>query len=748
MPPADAASLDVAPSALTTVRRTTVTGWGRGPGADVRSVRLADGDRLTAALERCRRQGYLLPGAIARGMGRSYGDAAQLSGGAVIDTTGWKGFEVDGDHGTVTAEAGVTLAELLDALVPAGWVVPVLPGTQHVSVGGAIAADIHGKNHGVAGTFGAHVEALGLLISQGEARELSAEDGDPLFGATLGGMGLTGVITWARIRLRPIDSPMLSVDTDRGENLDELLAALQAPGGPHRVAWLDLLGSRPVRGVVTRADHVRAGDVPAGATAPATVSARASVPNGWPGGLLRPATVRLFNQLRFGRTPQRERGKLESLARHMFPLDALASWPRLYGPLGLVQYQLVVPFGAQRTLEAVIERLRRSQVPCYLAVLKDFGEAGQAPLSFPLPGWTLALDLPRAADGLDALLDGFDELVADAGGRVYLAKDARTRPDVLRATYPRLEEWREVQASADPEGVWRSDLAERTGLVPARGAAAGERGAGARGAAAGERAPDRGEDRPAPHPPDAERVLLLGGTSEIGLAIVRRLARDAPVRPYLLGRDRDRLVAALADLERSGCAEGELDVLDAEDLDRHPDAVTRAFERMDGFDIVVLAIGVLGAQAGIDADRDEALEVMRINFAAAGSLLLEALRRLEAQGAGTLVVLSSVAAERPRASNAVYGAAKAGLDSLAQGLADASAGTGVRVLVVRPGFVRTKMTDGLEPAPMAATAAEVAEATVRGLEGTAHTVWVPARLRIVFAVLRHLPRSLFRRLPL
>jgi decaprenylphospho-beta-D-erythro-pentofuranosid-2-ulose 2-reductase len=243
-------------------------------------------------------------------------------------------------------------------------------------------------------------------------------------------------------------------------------------------------------------------------------------------------------------------------------------------------------------------------------------------------------------------------------------------------------------------------------------------------------------------------VLLLGGTSEIGLAIVRRMMTEGPVRPYLIGRDRERLSDALAELERAGGVSGEADLLDADEIEGHGGAITRAFERAGGFDVVVLAVGVLGAQEGVDADRAEALEVMRVNFLGAGSLLLECLSRLREQGSGTLVVLSSVAAERPRASNAVYGAAKAGLDALAQGLADATAGSGVRVLVVRPGFVTTKMTAGLDPAPMATSPEAVAESTVAALSGNAHTVWVPGRLRLVFALLRHLPRSIFRRLPL
>jgi decaprenylphospho-beta-D-erythro-pentofuranosid-2-ulose 2-reductase len=248
----------------------------------------------------------------------------------------------------------------------------------------------------------------------------------------------------------------------------------------------------------------------------------------------------------------------------------------------------------------------------------------------------------------------------------------------------------------------------------------------------------------------AQRVLLIGGSSEIGVAIVRRLAADGPVRPYLIGRDRARLGEALAALERAGCKDGAVDVVDATDVDAHAAAIVRAFERSGRFDIVVLAIGVLGAQQALDADPATVADVMRVNFVGAGSLLWHAMRALRAQSGGTVVVLSSVAAERPRAGNAIYGAAKAGLDALAQGLADATADTGVRVLVVRPGFVLTRMTEGLSRAPFSTTADAVAEATVGALRSgaKAHTIWVPAKLRYVFTLLRHLPRPLYRRLPL
>jgi decaprenylphospho-beta-D-erythro-pentofuranosid-2-ulose 2-reductase len=237
-------------------------------------------------------------------------------------------------------------------------------------------------------------------------------------------------------------------------------------------------------------------------------------------------------------------------------------------------------------------------------------------------------------------------------------------------------------------------------------------------------------------------ALLVGGTSEIGLAIVRRLGAE---RVWLLGRDAARLAWAAAEFD---VAQVEVGLLDADDLASHRQAIARAFADADGFDVVVIAVGVLGGQAGLDADPGEALEVMRVNFLGAGSLVLECLRQLRHRGKGTLVLLSSVAAERPRASNAIYGAAKAGLDALAQGLADATASSGVRVVVVRPGFVKTRMTAGLQPAPFATTPEAVATATVAALRGRAATIWVPGRLRVLFAILRHLPRSVYRRLSL
>jgi len=449
-------------------------GWGGGPGVRADVVAIDDEAQLAALLADTDPDREL----ICRGMGRSYGDAAQRDGGLVLDLRRCRRTALDPARGTVRAGAGATLDQLLGELAPAGWLLPVVPGTQHVTVGGAIACDIHGKNHGAVGSFGSHVRALGLLTAAGESLELSREDGAELLDATIGGLGLTGVITWAEIALMPAPSGVeLSVDVVRVHDLDAAFAALDAPGGPYRVAWLDLLGPGLTRGVVTRAEPAphEPGPPDRGPRAtrrsrrpgprPVTVAAKARVPSWWPAGALRPATVRAHNALRFHAAPRRARGRREGFGAHMFPLDVLREWPRLYGPAGFVQYQCVVPRGAERALQRLLERLRASSVPCYLAVLKDFGPESSAPLSFPMQGWTLALDMPRAAPGLTALLAAFDTIVAEAGGRVYLAKDARLDATMLAAMYPRLPEWRAVRDRIDPERRWVSDLARRTGLV-------------------------------------------------------------------------------------------------------------------------------------------------------------------------------------------------------------------------------------------------------------------------------------------
>lgn len=413
-------------------------------------------------------------GAIVRGLGRSYGDSSQNGGGLAIRLDGDpSSIDIDRDRHVVTVDAGVTFDQLLQVVIPAGLFVPVTPGTRSVTVGGAIASDIHGKNHHVDGTFGSHVRALTMMLADGTVVDAGPDKNGELFWATIGGMGLTGIILRATMAMLPIETSRCVVDTERAGDLDELLGLMEAGDDAYRysVAWIDLMtrGASLGRSVVTRGDHARVEELtPRQAVYPLAYRPQhlASVPPVVPGrGVLNHASIAAFNEAWFRTAPRRRIGQLMTIPRFFHPLDAVGGWNRLYGRAGFVQYQFVVPFGEERALRRVVERLAGSGIPSFLAVLKRFGAANPAPLSFPRPGWTLALDIPAAASGLGALLAELDTVVLEAGGRHYLAKDAVTNPAAVRRGYPRLAEWQRVRRCVDPDGRWASDQSRRLRLA-------------------------------------------------------------------------------------------------------------------------------------------------------------------------------------------------------------------------------------------------------------------------------------------
>jgi decaprenylphospho-beta-D-ribofuranose 2-oxidase len=388
----------------------------------------------------------------------------------VLSLTGLRGVRgFDPDTGLITVGAGLSIGDLARLVLPHGWFPPVLPGTSHVTVGGAIAADVHGKNHHREGSFCDHVRSLELVTPGGERATVSPES--DAFAATGGGMGLTGVVVEATVQLLRVETDRVRVDTERARDLDDVLERMERgdEGYRYSVAWIDCLarGRSLGRSVLMRGDHAAREELPPGARsrpgdfAPPRVL---SAPPGVPSGLLSAPTVRAFNEAYFRRAPRFERGRLEPLHSYFHPLDGVCDWNRLYGPRGLLQYQLVVPFGAEDALRAVLERLAGERCPAFLGVLKRFGR-GRGLLSFPIPGWTLAVDLPAGRAELAPRLDGLDDLVAEAGGRLYLAKDSRLRPELLARMYPELERWRELRARLDPGGALRSDLARRVGLL-------------------------------------------------------------------------------------------------------------------------------------------------------------------------------------------------------------------------------------------------------------------------------------------
>ncbi|WTP59775.1 FAD-binding oxidoreductase [Streptomyces phaeochromogenes] len=445
----------------------SVTGWGRTAPTTARLIRPRSYEEAAAAVRECGARG-----GIPRGLGRAYGDAAQNAGGAVFDMTGLdRVHAIDADGGTVLCDAGVSLHRLMEVLLPLGWFVPVTPGTRYVTVGGAIGADIHGKNHHVSGSFARHVLSFELLTADGEIRTVSR--GTPLFDATAGGMGLTGVILTATVRLQPVATSLMSVDTERATDLDDLMARLTATDHRYRysVAWIDLLarGASMGRSVLTRGDHA-----PLEALADRTRARRVplefrpgslpAAPAWLPEGLLGRTTVGLFNELWYRRAPRARTGELQRISTFFHPLDGVPHWNRVYGRGGFVQYQFVVGYGQEDALRRIVHRISQRRCPSFLAVLKRFGEGDPGWLSFPMPGWTLALDIPANLPGLGGFLDELDEEVTAAAGRVYLAKDSRLRPELLSEMYPRLGDFRALREELDPRSVFTSDLSRRLGL--------------------------------------------------------------------------------------------------------------------------------------------------------------------------------------------------------------------------------------------------------------------------------------------
>lgn len=375
--------------------------------------------------------------------------------------------ELDALGGTVRAAGSVGFGQLLAHTVPAGLLLPVLPGTSRLTVGGAIAADVHGKNQRSDGSIGHWLESIELLDGTGRLRVLTPDQDGEAFAATIGGMGLTGVILAATIRLLPLGSDRLRVTSRRVADLDALLDELDAAsrGSRYAVAWIDTTASGRAlgRGIVDRGDHLASGGELRYTPGRAPRAPRLPV------GPFTPLTARAFNELWYRRAP-RERHSVQCLPEFFHRLDAVREWNRALGPRGFLQYQFVVPEPAVGLLGEALTALRRAGAAPFLGTVKRFGTAGAGPLSFPLPGWSLAVDLPvggtLARGRLRATLDRLDRRVAEAGGRVYLAKDARLGRAAFDAMYGSLEDWRAVRARLDPANTMRSDLGRRLGLCP------------------------------------------------------------------------------------------------------------------------------------------------------------------------------------------------------------------------------------------------------------------------------------------
>lgn len=399
------------------------------------------------------------------GNGRSYGDSNLNPGGALLLGGQLDRFiAFDPATGILRCEGGVLLSSIIQLVLPQGWFLPVTPGTQFVTVGGAIANDVHGKNHHVAGSFGNHVSQFELLRSDGTRLVCSPEQNADWYAATIGGLGLTGLITWAEIPLRRVANPFLNTESIRFHSLEEFFELSQASEQDfeYTVSWIDcaFAGKRLGRGLFNRANHAPAvldlSQVPSG-LAPSLAEAGMRVPLTPPISLINTLSLKSFNTLYFNKQRSDVVSGLQHYRPFFYPLDALREWNRIYGPSGFYQYQCVVP--PERALPAtrlLLEAIASSGMGSFLAVLKQFGSpASRGMLSFPEPGTTLALDFPNKGPRLFKLFERLDRIVQDAGGRLYPAKDGRMGAAIFKGGYPR---WSEFASYVDPRfesGLWR-----------------------------------------------------------------------------------------------------------------------------------------------------------------------------------------------------------------------------------------------------------------------------------------------------
>lgn len=431
-----------------TWNKISYTGWGR---ASAASGSVARPERQSTLRRMLADQ--IAP---AFGLRRSYGDVALKSDGSAYDMTRLDrvlGF--DPETGIVEVEAGLPIGDLARMFAPNGWIPAVMPGTGFATIGGCIANDVHGKNHHEAGTFGAHVTEITLIRAAGEKR-ITPKSG-ALWRATIGGLGQTGVIASAKLQLMRCDGEMMRLKERRIDTLDAFLTAFDESTAPYTVGWIDATatGEALGRGIFEESEIVTGTDD--------SKEDAKSVPMNAPGWALSAPIVRLFNAAYFRQVPAEGRTSVKPISKVLFPLDKIHDWNKLYGKRGFYQFQCVVPPEAVETLRAMLEKIGHSHLASPLAVLKKTGAAGSGYLSFPMAGYTLAVDFPNR-DGARELIVELTDLAREAGGRIYFAKDGVARADQIEGMYPDQDKWAKAVATADPDGALTTDLVTRLNL--------------------------------------------------------------------------------------------------------------------------------------------------------------------------------------------------------------------------------------------------------------------------------------------
>ncbi len=464
---------------------TSLSGWGRTAATTAQVLSTPDPDLIARAVaevagHNADSPSHLKRGIVARGLGRSYGDVAQNAGGLVVDMTPLNRIHaIDPGAATVDVDAGVSLDALMRAALPYGLWIPVLPGTRQVTVGGAIGCDIHGKNHHSAGSFGDHVASLQLLVADGRVLTLtpSGSPDDPdasIFWATVGGVGLTGIILRVVLNMTRTETAYFLADGVVTGNLDETIAVHSdgsEAGYDYSSAWFDAIAPAPrlgraalSRGSLATLEQLRE-RAPKLAADPLAFNAKPlfELPDVFPNGLANKYTFSLLGNLWYAKSGNYT-GKIQSLTGFYHPLDMFGEWNRAYGSHGFLQYQFVVPPSAVAEFKGLIRDIQASGHYSFLNVFKLFGEGNRAPLSYPMAGWNVCVDFPIKA-GLHEFLHVLDARILEFGGRLYTAKDSRTTAETFHAMYPDLDAWIATRRRVDPHGVFASDLARRLELL-------------------------------------------------------------------------------------------------------------------------------------------------------------------------------------------------------------------------------------------------------------------------------------------
>jgi decaprenylphospho-beta-D-ribofuranose 2-oxidase len=635
---------------------------------------------------------------IPRGAGRSYGDPALNV--HVLDTRELSDtIDFNIKDGSFTCKTGKMLGNVLDEIVPNGYFLPVTPGTKFVTIGGMIAADVHGKNHHVDGCFSQYLIWFRLMTADGNVITCSKTENTDLFWATCGGMGLTGIILEASFRLKRIETSKIVNRTIKCANLNETIDGLiKNENYTYSVAWVDCVPLRKNlgRSLIYLGEHATKPEVPdENLDRYKTKTPKMSMPFNFPNWILNNQTSRLFNALYYGKVQKTDSTSIVGLDEYFYPLDALKNWNRLYGSSGFIQYQVVIPVDkAKEGMSEILSEIADEKEKPRLAVLKLFGEQNSGWLSFPQRGIQIALDFRRNEQSF-ALMNRLDDLVLSLNGRAYLAKDARMNRSFFEAGYPKLGAFKQLLSEIDPKGKCRSLQSARLGIT-------------------------MGE----------KNVLILGANSDIGKAIGYQFASNG------FG-----LMLAV----RNPKNENEI-LFDATDFDSH-DSFVQGLKIVP--DVVVVAFGVLPDAEKSFENPEVALESTLINYTGVVSILGHLSTVFAQRGSGTIIGISSVAGDRGRGSNYVYGSAKAGMSTYLDGLRNFLVPKGVHVITVKPGFVNTKMTRGIKLPPLlTASSEQVAAEVYRAYEKKLNTVYVLPVWRFIMLTIRSIPEFIFKTMSL